>query len=74
MVIIKTVFEEYELKETSPDRKAVIIFKNGCFKECKYDVDPYRCDKGIYSYQDWMFLMKIARQIQSIQAEKKGGD
>jgi len=69
----KKVIEEYELSEgygsmyADTKRKATIIFVDGKFDKCTYKVGRVE-----YTYDDWMFLLKVAQKIKELKEEKGG--
>ena len=68
METTKTVIEVYKMKEEKSFiylRTAEIEFKNGIFSHCDYNLD-----KNSYSYDDWMFLQKVAEKIEEIDEDK----
>lgn len=72
MEVVKKVIEEYILSEPIGDvytrkRVATIVFVDGKFDGC-----TYRVSQGAYTYQDWLFLLKVAQKIKELQEEKGG--
>ena len=73
MKIVERVVEEYELSEgcgsmyTEEKRIATIVFIDGKFDKC-----TYRVSKANYTYEDWLFLLKVAQKIKELREEKNG--
>lgn len=58
-----TVIEKYVV--TLHSRQTTISFENDVFKECRYGIS------GMYTYNDWMFLGKVADTIKRIKEKKR---
>lgn len=71
MKLEKIVTEEYELSEEyyhqgfTNQRIANIFFVDNKFSKCTYKVS-----KANYTYEDWLFLLKVAQKIKELQEEK----
>lgn len=74
MNIEKKVIEEYKLSEGRGSmyaeviRTATVVFVNGKFAKCDYEFGEHIH----YTYDDWVFLLKVAQKIKELQEEKGG--
>lgn len=64
--IVKFYLVEKSETKIKQDRKAEITFIQGNFHECNYSGL-----RDIYIYEDWMFLLRVAEKIKSIEESNK---
>ncbi len=63
MIQANKIIEEFTMSDKQ--KMATIIFVNGEFSECLYNLI------SSYDYKDWMFLKEVAKRIEAICKEKE---
>lgn len=64
MITPNKVTKEYIVSDGT-GRSATIYFMDGSFDHC-----DFRVSQAMYSYNDWMFLKKVAQTIEIIEKQK----
>lgn len=64
--ITRTESVMYKIVEEAGERSAEVTFKNGIFDKCDYKVKGCVNSSSTYSYDDWMFLGIVSKNIEKI--------